>query len=144
MWVQRTADEMAEWDRRSGREARFHGLMIAGVIWVVVPIIALSGWFFSPRSGVAVQTNPSAQWWVRVVATVIVALPIGLYAYRRERRKELAKLMQQTICTTCEAMGGGDGGRDCACGGRMVELREVKWVKDAEGVRRPNEQCPNE
>ena len=40
MWVQRTAEEIAQWHKATDREARSHGRVIAGMVWLGISLFA--------------------------------------------------------------------------------------------------------
>ncbi len=130
MWTQRTPEEVAKWHEATEREARSHGRLIAGIVWVGVSVLVAGGWFVSFRGGFATHSSTSGSFWLRLPIFAALALPFAWFVYRRESRSELAKLTRRSICTKCEASGESEPGTACQCGGTFVAASTVRWVED--------------
>jgi hypothetical protein len=131
MWIQRTPEEVAKWHAATHREARSHGRLIAGMMLVVVPPLVAGGWLVSLRTGAAVQQGTSGNFWARLPIFIAVTLPIAWFVYRRESKRELAKLTRRTICPKCEACGEGNDGASCGCGGTFALGSTVRWIDES-------------
>jgi len=130
MWVQRTSEEIAKWHEATEREARSHGRIIAGVVWVLVPVLLAGGWFVSFRAGFAVQRNFWGSFWLRLPVFAVLAWPFAWFVFRRESKNELAKIHRRIICPKCDTAAEGEAGVSCHCGGIFVSQSTVKWIED--------------
>ena len=132
MWIERTPEEIAKWQDATAREARSHGRLIGGMVWILVSVLFAGGWFVSFRAGYAVQQSNSGSFWWRLPIIALVALPFAWFVYRYESKKELAKIKRRTICPKCDTAGESDAGAPCQCGGTIVSQSMVKWVEEQE------------
>jgi hypothetical protein len=130
MWIQRTPEEVAKWHEATAKEARSHGRLVAGLVWVGVAVFVAGDWFVSFRGGFATHSSTTGSFLVRLPIVAAVALPFAWFVYRRETRSELAKLSRQTICPQCDTSGEQQAGNSCECGGKFVPTSTVRWVDD--------------
>jgi hypothetical protein len=70
MWIKRTPDEVAKWHETSAQEARAHGRLIGGMIWVLGSFFAAGGWYVGFQSGVFIQFNRGGTYWGRLVILI--------------------------------------------------------------------------
>src|SRR5258705_11839093 len=98
MWIKRTPDEVAKWHETSAREARAHGRLIGGMIWVLGSLFAAGGWYVGFQSGVLIQFNRGGTYWGRLVLSSLALFPISYWWYRRETNGELGKTNAGTVC----------------------------------------------
>lgn len=115
------------------REARSHGLLVAGLVFVAAPLAA-GGWMISFRTGVIMQMNTTGSFCSRLAILIALAIPSAWFIYRRESRRKLAKLTEQTICRKCDAFSQKNEGTACDCGGAFISLRQFKWVEEPQEV----------
>jgi len=121
---------MIKWQNAAEREASSHGRLIAGIVWILVSIFAAAGYFFIGGSvGIMGQQSVSGSVWLRLPVFGLISAPLAYWIYRRERRKELAKITQRTICPGCDASAEGNAGIGCKCGGNFVLSSTMKWVE---------------
>jgi len=131
MWVQRTPDEIAEWEKAAEIEARSYGRLIAGMVWILVSLLAAGGWFafFGGGAAIAVQRDVSGGFWSRFPILAVVVAPFAYWLFRREKQKELAKIVRRTICPSCDTADNDNAGVACKCGGSFVLTSSMKWVE---------------
>lgn len=128
MWVKRTLEEEARWHEITRRDARSHGLGIAGFVWVMISLFAAAGVLYT-RAGFMIQRSLFGSFWVRLPIFAVLAIPFCYWIYRSEMRKELAKANRRTICPNCDIGGNFDPGETCQCGESFVPQSTMKWVK---------------
>ncbi|MBI3099259.1 MAG: hypothetical protein HYY93_13615 [Planctomycetes bacterium] len=129
LWVERTPDEVAGWNRYAGREARWQGCLTAAAILVILPLLFAGGWLVNLRASATAPIQGPGSFARRLAVALAIAVPVACVAYRFERQKELSKLSRSTVCPKCEASGKGNDGSVCSCGGSFVSLSRVKWVE---------------
>lgn len=131
MWTPRSPEEITQWHKNAEREAISHGRMIAGIVWVVVAIVSASGWLFflSAGTGIAIQRNVTADFWLRVPVFGLIAAPFAYFIFRTEKRKELARIKLRTICPACDTSAENNPGAACKCGGSFVLASTLKWIE---------------
>jgi len=131
MWIQRTSEEIAKWHKATEREACSHGRLMAGIIWALFSISAAGGWlvFISGTTGAALQRAVNGGFWLRLPIFALITLPFAYWIFRRERRKERAKILSRTVCPECDITGEGNAGTICKCGGAFVSSNTVKWIE---------------
>jgi len=66
---------------------------------------------------------------LRFSVIALLLAPFMYWIFRCERRKELHKLSQVTICPQCDKAGDGNAGGTCQCGGKFVPASTLKWVE---------------
>ena len=133
MWVQRTTAETEKWRTAAASEAHTGGMVVAGVAWLVLTIILAGGWIAGGRVGVvAEQSVAPGNFWARLPIFAVLGLPVAYWIYRRERRKELERSAQMTICPKCEIAGEGNADAACECGGKFVLQSSMRWIDDDE------------
>jgi hypothetical protein len=133
MWVARTPEEVAKWESASAREARTQGLLTAGGLWLILTPILAGGWIAGARMGVVAQDSAAAgSFWSRLPIFAVVDLPFAYWLFRHERRKQIARSREMTICPKCDTAGEGNAGEACNCGGSFVLQSSVRWVDDPE------------
>ena len=130
MWIQRSPEEVARWQKAAAREAASHGRLVAGAVWILIAVCTASGWFFviSGGAGMAVKREVSGGFWLRLPLFGLVAAPFAYWIFQRERRKELAKIARRTICPACDTAADGNAGAACQCGGSFVLTSTMKWT----------------
>ncbi len=128
MWVQRTPEEVARWDAITRRDARRHGLGIAGIS-CVGGVVFVAGGLLYTRAGV-IHHHVAGSFWVRLPILAALTAPFAYWFSRHEMRKELAKAYRRTICPTCDIAGDGNAGQACRCGDTFVAQCSMKWVDD--------------
>lgn len=131
MWIQRTPDEVAKWQKDAEREACSHGRVVGGLVWVGCSVLAAGGWFvfLSGGAGVAIQRNVSGDFWLRLPLFGLISAPFAYWVFRRERQNELTKNTRRTICPKCDTGADGNAGATCKCGGTFVSASALKWVE---------------
>jgi hypothetical protein len=131
MWVHRTPEEMIQWEKRAEQEARSHGWLIAGIVWVLVSIFAATGCYilFSGGTIAATQSNVSGRFWSRLPLFAIVIAPFAYGIFRYEKKKELAKIKLRSVCPQCDTVRSGNAGMTCQCGGLIVPASTMKWIE---------------
>ena len=131
MWIQRTPDEIALWQKRAEGEASSHGRLIAGISWLLVSIFGACGWTFlySGGTGIVMQKEISGSFWMRLALFGLITAPFFYWIFRYERRKELAKIKLRTVCPQCDTPASGNAGTACKCGGSFVLTSTMKWVE---------------
>jgi hypothetical protein len=131
MWIERTPEEIVKWQKSAEKEARSHGQLIGGGVWVLVSIFAASGWYFflSGGFGVVAQKDVTGNFWLRLPIFVLVSAPFAYWVFRHESRKELAKIERRTICPKCDTASNSNAGSSCKCGGSFVPSKTMKWVE---------------
>lgn len=131
MWTQRTTEEIAKWQKAAEGEARAHGRLIAGIVWILVAVVGAGGWLFFSSGGNAIgfQREVSGSFWLRLPVFGLVAAPFAWFIFRHERKKELARIARRTICPQCDAAAEGNEGAACRCGGLFVPSSTMKWVE---------------
>src|SRR6266850_1199106 len=98
MWIQRTPEEVTKWHMSTTREARTHGLFVAGLSWLGITVVLAGGWIAGGRMGVVAQDSVSGgSFWSRFPIFAVVGLPIAFWLFRRESRSELDRSLQMTI-----------------------------------------------
>ncbi len=132
MWIQRTPDEVAKWNAAAEREAFNHARLLTGIIWILVCVIFAGGSSFLLASGtiIPVQMNSSAISWLEWPSIVLITAPFAYWLFRREKRSELKKIQQRTICAQCDTADSGNAGVSCQCGGSFVLSSTMKWVEE--------------
>jgi len=131
MWVQRTAEETAKWNEAAIREARNHGRLIAGMVWILVSAGLAGGWMASAQFAVIADTTQvGGSFWSRWPTFGLIMLPFCWWLYRRESKRDLATALNRTICPRCETASEGNHGSACKCGGSFVPQSTVKWEED--------------
>jgi hypothetical protein len=130
MWVERTPEEAAGWQRTAQKEAHSHGLMIGILAWAFAALVLSAGWFVSLQTGVAAQRGFGGTFWTRLPIFALLGSPVIFIARRYESRKALRKAERLTICAQCDSAGEGNAGATCSCGGTFVPSRTLKWVED--------------
>ena len=131
MWIPRTPEEVTKWHIATQREARMHGWLIAGLVWLILTAILAGGWIAGGRAGVIAQDSVAGgSFWSRFPIFAIAGLPVAYFLYRRESRRELANSLQMTICPKCETAGEGNAEVTCGCGGIYVLQSTVRWTDD--------------
>ncbi len=135
MWIQRTPDEIAKWNAAAEREALNHARLLAGIVWLLVCVVFAGGWSFIFASGtpVLVQINSPAISWLEFPTVVLITAPFAYWLFRHEKRSELRKIQQRTICPQCDTGGTGNAGASCPCGGSFVSTSTMKWVEEPRG-----------
>src|SRR5258706_457821 len=83
MWVFRTPEEVTKWQAATLREARSHGRLMGGMVWLLVSMLLAGGWFVSFRTGVVAQQGTSGSFWLRLPIAAAIALPFGWFVFRR-------------------------------------------------------------
>lgn len=131
MWIKRTPEEIAQWEKGAERQASSHGWIIAGPVWVLVSVFAASGFYTFLFGGTVVATQQSASdsFWFRLPIFGVVAAPFVYWIFRHERKKELAKIKRRTICTQCDTAASSNAGTACECGGSFVPSSTMKWIE---------------
>jgi hypothetical protein len=129
MWIERTPEEIAKWQKDSEQQARSDGLMIGIIAWVFSVLVVSSGWVVSFASEVAAQRSFGGTFWTRLPIIALLALPIIFLARRHETRKALSKSQLRTICPKCDTAAEGNAGEACPCGGTFVPSSSMKWVE---------------
>ena len=131
MWIQRTPEEIARWQKASDSEACSHGRLIGGIVWLLVAVSSAGGWFFFLSGGASIlsQRDVSGGFWLRLPIFGLVAAPFAYFVFRYERKKELAKIVRRTICPQCDTTAENNAGAPCKCGGSFVPTRTMKWVE---------------
>jgi hypothetical protein len=75
MWIPRTPDEAQKWHAATQREARFHGCLFAGLLWLSIVIILAGGWIAGGRAGVIAQDSVAAgSFWSRFASLLLLSL----------------------------------------------------------------------
>src|ERR1043166_4510561 len=116
MWIERTAEEVAKWHEATAREARSHGRLIGGMVWVLVSLLGAGGWFVGVRAGLAVQHTVAGSFVVRLLLLAVLVFPFAYWVFRRECKSELQKATRQTICPKCDISSERNDGSVCECG----------------------------
>ena len=131
MWIHRTPEEVARWQKASEGEACSHGRLIGGIVWLLVAVSSAGGWFFFLSGGASIvsQRVVSGGFCLRLPIFGLVAAPFAYFVFRYERKKELAKIMRRTICPQCDTTAENNAGAPCKCGGSFVPTRTMKWVE---------------
>ena len=130
MWIKRTPEEVAKWHEVTARDARSHGRLIGGMVWVLVSLFGACGWFVSLSAGFAMQRSVAGSFWVRLLVIGVIVFPFAYWVFRRERRSELQKLTRRTICPKCDASSESNDGTACECGGAFVPQSTMKWIDE--------------
>ena len=129
MWIQRQSDEVNKWQKAAEHEARSHGRLIAGIVWILVSIGAAGGSFFiMGGTALVFQRDVSGSFWLRLPLFGLITAPFAYWLFRHERRRELAKIAQRTICPGCDRAAEGNAGAACPCGGSFVLSSIMKWI----------------
>jgi len=131
MWIQRTPEEVAKWQKSAESEACSHGRFIGGIVWLLVAVCLAGGWFFflSSGTGIVGQREVTGSFWLRLPIYGLVAAPFAYFVFRYERKKELAKILRRTICPKCDTPAESNIGATCKCGGSFVPSSTMKWVE---------------
>jgi hypothetical protein len=96
-----------------------------------VAVSFAGGWFFllSNGTGFVGERDVSGNFWLRLLVFGLVAAPFAYFVYRYERKRELARISQRTICPQCDTPAEGNAGASCQCGGLFVRSSAMKWVE---------------
>lgn len=131
MWIERTPEEIKQWEKKAESEASSHGWLIAGTVWLLVSICLASGVsiFYGSGTIIATQTNVTGIFWFRFLLYGLLAAPFAYWVFRRERKKEHIKIKQRTVCPQCDTSASGNAGATCRCGGSFVLTSTVKWIE---------------
>jgi len=131
MWIKRTPEEMIQWENRAQKEARSHGWLIAGIVWVLVSIFGATGCYFLFSGGftVVAQDDSSGRFWSHLPLFEIFAVFFAYWIFRYEKQNELARIRLRTVCPQCGTVGSGNAGTTCQCGGSVVGANTMKWVE---------------
>lgn len=129
MWIQRTPEELAQWQIDSDKQARSDGLTVGVIAWVGSVLLMSGGWLVSFSSGVAVQRSFGGTFWTRLPIIALLGLPVLFIARRLESRKALRKSQLRTICPKCDTAAEANAGSACPCGGTFVFSSTMKWVE---------------
>ena len=131
MWIQRTPEESAKWQKAAESDARSNGRLVGGLVWVASSVVAAGGWYFflSGGAGVVVQKDVGGSFWVRLPLFGLLAAPFAYLVFRYESRKALRKNLARTICPACDTGSEANAGATCQCGGTFVSASAVKWVE---------------
>jgi hypothetical protein len=131
MWVQRTEDEIKEWNIATAREARTQGLIFAVGTWLGITAILAGGWIAGGRFGVVAESAVAGGgFWSRFPVFAVCGLPVAYWMLRRTRKEELKRAELMTICPKCDTAGEENAGAPCECGGNFVLQSTVRWVDD--------------
>ena|SRR4051812_16438093 len=130
MWIERTSEEVGDWQKSAEQEARSHGRLMAGIVWALVSVLVAGGWTVSFTAGFAAHRSVSGGFWLRLPMIAALAFPFIWYAYRHEKKKELKKLTQRTICPKCDTAGESNANEPCPCSGKFVLASTMRWVED--------------
>jgi hypothetical protein len=131
MWIQRTPEEIAKWQKAAEGEACSHGRLIGGIVWLLVAAFSAGGCFFflSSGNGIVGQREVSGSFLLRLPIFGLIAAPFAYFIFRYERKKELAKITRRTICPLCDTPAEGNTGAARKCGGLFVPSSTMKWVE---------------
>jgi hypothetical protein len=129
MWVERSPEELANWQKRAEKEARSHGIWIGISAWAVSTLVLSAGWVVSFSTGIAIQRGMAGTFLIRLPVFALLLSPIIFIASRVERRKALRKAQLGTICPECDTAAEGNAAAKCACGGAFVPVSTVRWVE---------------
>jgi hypothetical protein len=121
---------MAKWHEATAKEARSHGRLIGGMVWILVSVLVAGGWFVSFRAGFALHTSGGGSFWLRLPVFAALAFPFAHWVFRYERKSELRKLTRRTICPKCDTSSESNDGAACQCGGAFVSQSTMKWVDE--------------
>jgi len=133
MWVPRTSEEVNNWHAATKREARTHGLLMAGLVWAGITALLAGGWIAGGRAGVIAQNGVAGgTFWTRVPIFAVLAVPFAFWLFRRESRRELERAANMTICPQCDTAGELNTGAACDCGGTFVLQSTVRWVDETD------------
>jgi hypothetical protein len=130
MWVQRTPEEVANWQSTASKRGRSDGLTIGAMAWIIVVVILSAGWIVDFKTGVVVEYRYPGTFWTRLPILALVGSPIIFIAARFGAKRALRNEEHRTLCPKCEMMGNDNAGATCECGGAFVLARELKWVED--------------
>ena len=129
MWIQRTPEEVAKWQKDAEKQARADGLMIGVMAWIIAVLVLSAGWVVSFQTGMAVERSFGGTFWTRLPIFALLCSPIIFVARRFESRKALRKAQFRTICPKCDTAGVSNAGATCQCGGAFVLSSTMKWVE---------------
>jgi len=122
MWIKKTDVEI----RRSKKQRRVREIANAILLWAGLSIItaAVPGW---GEWSVTVATFndflnrlPAKMFWFSAVAAFYFWPPFG--------KGKNAANSTTLICPDCEKVKAADGNLVCPCGGRFVDIDEMKWI----------------
>jgi hypothetical protein len=128
MWVRQTSEDMERAKAFAEKNARSHGLLMAGPVWLLVTFVGPSVRFLLISQGIIVESDKP--YWPQVPFYAAGATIVTLIVYRIEKKRDLRKSINDAICPKCDGAREGGIGTKCACGGEFVPLREMKWVED--------------
>jgi hypothetical protein len=126
MWVPRTSEEVANWKTATEREARFQGLLFAGLAYGGIAVLLAGGWVAGVK-WVAIQDGVTGGFWPRLLVFLLLGLPVAVWVFRREKRVQLDRASRMTICPKCDTAGEGNAGERCRCGGEFALQSAMRW-----------------
>jgi hypothetical protein len=115
MWVKASPEEILAAKRR--RRKRI--VIVAVIMWIVASGImaAIHGW----REREALTIVSREEFIQRLPVCMFILGIVSFFAARSEMKRPTK------ICPKCEAIRRAKDGPVCKCGGRIVDITEVKW-----------------
>ena len=131
MWTPRTEKEIEQWHASTKRDAKFQASIFSGGVWLGLSAILAAGWIAGGKAGLVAQDSVApASFWSRLPIFLLVGLPVAVWMFRREYKKELARAKYMTICPKCETADENNEGQVCSCGANFVAQSSVRWVEE--------------
>jgi len=129
MWIQRTPDEVSQWQKDTEKQARADGLMMGVMIWAVVVVLLSTGWVLIFQVGMGAQSRWGGRLGTGLPIFALLASPVIFIVRHYAEKKALRKAAGRTICPQCGSGGNGNAGATCKCGGTFVVASTMKWVE---------------
>jgi uncharacterized membrane protein len=126
MWIQRTPEEVIQWQKAAEKQTRSIGLLIGVMAWIILVVVVSACWHLSFQTGFpGGRAGHVGGFWIRLPIFGIFGVPIIFIVLRYVSMKAA----RRTICPKCDISGHDNVGMICKCGGSFVPTSTVKWVE---------------
>jgi len=128
MWVKLSAEELAQVKAEraaSNRLLRKFAAILFGLLVVVVFSFKVGRESGEAKGRIARDEEVPKRLPFALVGGVIAALVVYWFDLSR------VALHKFLVCPKCEARKDDDGLLECSCGGRFIQMEDLKWVENA-------------
>lgn len=127
MWKQRDQKEIELWQASAKREGIFQASIFTGGVWIGLSVVLAAGWKAVPAAQASIAPESFLN---RFLIFLLFGLPVAVWLFRKEYKKEFNKQKYMTICPQCEKADENNEGQPCSCGGNFVAQSSVRWVEE--------------